>query len=229
MKKLVTTIALLAICSSSAFAANAVRISQVYGGGGGSTGTYIKDYVELFNSSGSAVDLSNWALEYGSATGTWGSAATNYFVFPAGASIAPCSYLLVETSTPGSAGVALPVAADYSTTNMSMSATNGKVGLFSALNAGVACGSEAAGTLIDKVAWGTANCPEVTATPGLSSTEVIVRGGAGMTDTDNNSADFAKVVAGSVPLHNAGSGPNTQCLATPTSPKTWGSIKSQYR
>ncbi len=229
MKKFATTLALVALCASSALAANAVRISQVYGGGGGSTGTYLKDYVELFNNSGSPVNIGGWVIEYGSATGNWGSAATNYFVFPTGTIIQPCKYLLIETGAVGTAGVALPVTADFSTTNMSMSATNGKVGLFSALNAGVACGSEIAGTLVDKVGYGTgtAICPEVTAVSALSATQGAIRKLNGVQDTDNNLNDFT-VVNNPVP-HNSASPVNQDCLSVPTQNNTWGSIKSMYR
>ncbi|MEY4070887.1 MAG: hypothetical protein RL721_1501, partial [Candidatus Eisenbacteria bacterium] len=38
MKRLVTTLALLVVCAGTASAANQMRISQVYGGGGGTTG-----------------------------------------------------------------------------------------------------------------------------------------------------------------------------------------------
>ena len=234
MKKLVTTIGALAaigLLASSALAANAVRISQVYGGGGGSTGTYLRDYVEIFNSSGTAVNIGGWTLEYGSATGNWGSSAGNIFTFPVGTMIQPCSYLLIEAGAPGTAGSALPIAADFSTvtTGFSMSATSGKVGLFTAANANLACGSEIAGTLVDKVAYGTANCAEGTATPTLNSTNVAVRGLGGMTDTDSNQADFSVQTTASVTLHNAASGTNANCLSTPSMNSTWGRVKQIYR
>lgn len=231
MKKIATTLVLLALCASSAMAANAVRISQVYGGGGGSTGTYLRDYVELFNNSGTPVNISGWALEYGSATGNWGSSAANIFVFPANTIIQPCSYLLIEAGAAGTAGTALPVTPDFSTptTGFSMSATNGKVGLFTATNANLACGAELPGTLVDKVGYGTgaAICPETTAMSGLSSTQGGVRNGGGTVDSDNNLNDFA-VVLNPIP-RNRLSAQNPGCLATPTGTSTWGKIKTLYR
>ena len=226
MKKLVTTLALLAICSTSAFAANSVRISQVYGGGGSGTAAYLNDYVELFNSSGTAVDLSGWALEYGSATGNWGSSALNIFTFPQGASIAPCSYVLIALSG-GGGGSPLPVTPDYTGT-LTLSGTAGKVALFSTGtgNANVACGSEA-GPIVDKVSYGTGNCPETTNVPALTSLTAAIRKLAGMTDTDNNSTDFT--IEGSFAPHNSASPANTQCLATPASSNSWGQVKSLYR
>ena len=226
MKKLVTTLALLAICSTSALAANAVRISQVYGGGGSGTAAYFDDYVELFNSSGSAVNISGWVLEYGSATGNWGSSALNIFTFPQGASIAPCSYVLVGLSN-GGGGAPLPVTPDYTGT-LTLSGTAGKVALFSVAtgNANVACGAEA-GPIVDKVAYGTGNCPEVAAVPALTSLTGAIRKVGGLTDTDNNLNDFT--VESSFTPHNSHSPANTSCLATPATNGTWGSVKALYR
>lgn len=234
MNKFATRVMAFALCATAisaaaAFAANPVRISQVYGGGGGSTGTYLYDYVELFNNSGSSVNIGGWVLEYGSATGNWASSTSNAFTFPAGTTIGPCKYILVQLGPAGTVGAALPVTPDYTTANISASATNGKVGLFNALNSNLACGSELAGTLVDKVAYGTANCAEGTATAALTSTTTDVRNGAGTVDTDNNSADFAQVASGSVTLHNSSSPANIGCLATPTNAQTWGSIKTIYR
>jgi hypothetical protein len=187
-----------------------VKISQIYGGGGSTSGgpTYNKDYVEIFNSSSSPVDIGGWAIEYGSATGTWASATSAIFTFPAGTTIQPCQYMLVASATASAAGGALPVTPDF-TFNIAMSATNGKVGLFNAVNSNKACGSETAGTLVDKISYGTGNCPEGTATAALNVTSGAVRNGDGATDTDNNSADFT-VTTVPVP-HNAASPAPASC------------------
>lgn len=232
MKKLVTTVltvAALALVANASFAANAVRISQAYGGGGGS-GTYTYDYVELFNSSGVAVNVGGWAVEYGSPTGNWGSSATNYYVLPAGTTIQPCSYLLIQLGSAGTAGVALPVTPDLVSSNISAGQTNGKIGLFNAVQANVACGAEAAGTLVDKVAYGTANCWEgAAACAALTNATTAVRGNGGMTDTDNNNTDFSAQPTPGLTIHNSQSGANAACLATPSMKGTWGALKSIYR
>jgi len=226
MKKLVTTLALLAICSTSALAANSVRISQVYGGGGSASAAYVNDYVELFNASGAAINISGWTLEYGSATGNWGSSALNIFTFPQGASIGACSYVLVALSG-GGGGAPLPVTPDYTGT-LTLSGTTGKVALFSTAtgNANVACGAEA-GPIVDKVSYGTGNCPETTNVAALSAFTAGVRKVGGLTDTDNNSSDFT--VEGSFAPRNSSSPANPDCLATPTAPSTWGAVKGLYR
>lgn len=184
-----------------------VKISQVYGGGGGSTGTYIRDYVELYNSSCLLTDISNWALEYGAATGNWGSSSGNIFTFPPGTAIPPKKYLLVQCGAAGTAGAALPVTPDFSTatSGFSMSATSGKVALFTAVNSNLACGSELAGTLVDKVSYGSANCAEGTVKTGLTATTVLVRKNGGETDSDNNSNDFDVVSASGISLRNSSS------------------------
>ncbi len=231
MKKLVTmvlTVAALALVAQASFAANAVRISKVYGGGGGS-GTYTHDFVELFNYSNSPIDISGWAVEYGSATGNWGSSTGNYFVLPVGTTIQPCSYLLIQCGAAGTAGVAIPVTPDLVTPNISASQSSGKIGLFNVLQANVACGSEAPGSLVDKVAYGTANCAEGAVVPGVSNTTAVVRNNNGISDTDNNVADFTVAAVNSVTIFNAASGANAMCLATPSMKNTWGALKSIYR
>lgn len=228
MKKIVIVIAILAL-AAPAFAVSAnVRISQVYGAGGNSGAVYNQDFVELFNASGFDVNISGWVIEYGSATGTWGSSASNYFVFPAGSWIAGCSYVLVATG-PASATVGAPIPAtpDYvQLSGPNLSGSNGKVGLFNALNAGVACGSELAGTLVDKVAYGTATCAEGTATPALTATTGLVRNGGGTVDTDNNSADFANVTS---PVPNNRATLPVACAPVAAESQSWGALKSNFR
>ncbi|MEY3141841.1 MAG: hypothetical protein RLY21_334 [Planctomycetota bacterium] len=187
-----------------------VRISQVYGGGGSSStsATYKKDYIELFNSGSTPVSIGGWVLAYGSATGNWASSTSNFFTFPKGTVIQPCGYLLVACGAAGTGGADLPVTADFVTTNINASATNGKIGLFNAAIANVACGSEAAGTLVDKVSYGTANCAEGTAVGVLSNATGAVRNGGGTADTDSNVDDFTVVTA-----------PTPRSSQSPTNPK----------
>jgi hypothetical protein len=229
MKRLATLVALLAVCAAPAFAANALRISQVYGGGGsaaGSSATYNVDYIEIYNNGNVALNISNYALEYGSAAGSWGSSALNQFVFPPGTTIQACQYMLVAFGPPSAGGAPLPIAADFTGT-LTMSASAGKVALFTSLNNNLACGSELAGTLVDKVSYGTGNCPEVTNVGTLSNNQGAVRNAAGVTDTDNNLNDFT-IVGNPVP-RNTQSPKNPNCLVTPTHASTWGAVKSIYR
>jgi hypothetical protein len=229
MKKVIgLVVACGALVAQSAFAVSAIRISQVYGGGGSALPgpTYNQDYVEIYNSSSFAVNISSWTIEYGSATGSWGSSAGNIFTFPNPTNIPACSYILVALGMPSAGGGPLPITPDFTGT-LSMSATTGKVALFNAVNTNLACGSELPGTLQDKLGYGpTSNCPEGTAIAVLSTTTGAVRNTGGAADTDDNSVDFTITMA-PVP-HNSASGQNPGCVVIGVEPSTWSSVKTLF-
>ena len=50
---------------------HALVISQIYGGGGNSSSTYTNDFIEIFNNTGAAVDLSGYSVQYASASGAF--------------------------------------------------------------------------------------------------------------------------------------------------------------
>jgi len=231
MRKLV--IALLAIgvfAASTASAANQIRISQVFGGNstGVAAGNFMQDYVELYNSGSSDLDISGWAVEYSSSASTalWGGTGSTWQTFallPAGSVIKACGYFLVGAATSAS-GNPLPVAPDFQQVTMNLSGTTGRVGLFSVFYAGAGCGVET--NLVDKVAYGTATCPEVTSAPAPSTLLAIFRAQGGMQDTDVNLADFA--TAAGAP-RNSASAINPLCTPVPTVNTTWGKVKTMYR
>jgi hypothetical protein len=162
-----------------------IVISQVYGGGGNSGATYQNDFVELFNRGASAVNLSGWAIQYASSTGTtWQKTDLN-------GTLAPGQYLLVQQASGGASGVPLP-APDVMGT-ITMAATAGKVVLTNTnvlIASGTACPSGA--TIVDIAGYGSAaNCFEGAGpTPTLSATTAALRGSNGCTETDNNNMDF---------------------------------------
>jgi predicted extracellular nuclease len=200
--------ALLAGLSTNAFAASDVVISQVYSGGGGtgSTTTWKRDFIELFNRSGSVVNLSGMSVQYQSATGTtWQAGA-----LPA-VELQPGQYFLVATGTAGTAG------ADITTANhswsASMAAGAGKVALASIATAMKTSGGEA---IIDLVGYGsTATIFETAPAPAPTSVaSALQRAALGCTDTDDNSKDFGNVAATSPrnmasPLNVCGGGGGT--------------------
>lgn len=163
-----------------------VVISQIYGGGGNSGAPFRNDFVELFNRSTSAVDLTGWSLQYTSAAGSsWGSQKTGLSGI-----LEPGRYLLVQMASGGATGNPLPAADIAGSTNLS--ATAGKLAL---VNGGaslpaVACPSDA--SIVDLVGYGsTANCFEgATAAPAPSNTSAVIRAGQGCTDTDGNGTDL---------------------------------------
>ena len=79
-----------------------VVISEVYGGAGSGTPTYRHDFIELFNRGTTAVDVSNWSVQYASAT------ASTWSVTPlTSVTLLPGQYYLVQESSGGSSGVVL--------------------------------------------------------------------------------------------------------------------------
>jgi hypothetical protein len=188
---------------SNARVSNTIVISQVYGGGGSNTAgpTYKNDYVELFNLSSAPASLNGLALQYGSATGQFGSTATNIFVLP-DVTLQPGQHYLIQTGATGTAGLDLPVTPDTITTGLSMAAAGGKVALTNTATA-LACGATATpctlpdSRIIDLVAYGTSNNGEggVSVNNGAAFTNMqgAVRNANGCTDTDNNNSDLAAV------------------------------------
>jgi len=174
-------------------------ISQAYGGGGGASGTYINDYVELKNISSAPQSVAGLVLMYGSATGQFGSSGGNIYALTGGI-VQPGQYYLIQVGPAGSAGTAFPVAPDEVTPNLTMSASNGKVALVTSAFPPNTCGATASPcplpdpNIIDLVAWGTANNAEGgAATNGgssLTSVQGNVRKNGGCQETDNNNNDF---------------------------------------
>ncbi len=194
-------------------ASTTVVISQVYGGGGSNSGTpsFKNDYVELKNISSSPVSINGWSIQYGSATGQFaGTNGTNLVVLP-DVTLQPGQYYLVQTGSAGTAGADFPVTPDTTSTNLSMSASSGKVALVNSATP-LGCGADATpctlpdARIIDLVGYGAANQAEGNApTNGgsaLTNTQGNVRNNNGCTDTDNNNNDFT-IVTNPVPRNTA--------------------------
>jgi Lamin Tail Domain/FG-GAP-like repeat len=211
---------------NSAAVSTTLVISQVNGGGGGSTGTYLFDYVEIKNVSGTPQSLNGLSLYYGSAVGNFASTAGNAFALP-NVMLNPGQYYFVQTGPTGSAGAAFPVTPDATTANLTMSGTSGKVALATSALAINTCGATATpcsaaqlGFLVDWVAYGAAgngtagNGEGGTATnngAAITASQGNVRKTGGCTDTDNNNADF-DVITAPVPRNTS----STATTCTPT-------------
>lgn len=168
-----------------------IVINEVYPGGGNSGATYNADFVELYNSGGSAVNLTAYKIWYATATGTFNSSVSLTGTIPA------AGYYLVQTTNPGTNGVALPTP-DQASASPALASTRGNILLTDstfALGSGFACPAGGTGGVIDRVGYGTGACPENTASsaPGNNSNS-IQRTPAG-SDTDNNSVDFVPAAA----------------------------------
>ena len=167
-------------------AANPLRISQIYGAGGISGALLRNDYVELYNSGTTPIDLSGWSVQYASATGTsW----SNMFVLSG--TIQPGGYFLIQ----GAGGVnGDPIPTPDFTGTVNLSGSTGKLALVQSTTALTGtCPSDPA--IMDFVGYGTsANCYEGTlAAPAPSTITSIIRGNGGCEDTDNNNLDFTAV------------------------------------
>ena len=179
--------------AASALRVNApVVISQLYGGGSNSGAPLTNDFVELFNRSDAAVDITGWSVEYASATGTG-----NFVANPVGGLsglLQPGQYFLVQLAG-GTTGAPLPPADAVGSSHMS--ATAGKVALVSSsaslgCNVGSAACTPAQESLIqDLVGFGGASYFEAAPTPVLSNTTAGLRDRGGCEDTNNNAADFS--------------------------------------
>lgn len=178
-----------------------VVISQVFGGGGNAGATVNADYIELFNQGSTTAVLQNYALQYGSATGT-----TTFLVgaLPATVTLATGQFYLVQGAA-GTAGAALGVTPD-ATVSLNLSGTAGKIALVSSKTALTGACPLPNAAVLDLVGYGAANCSEGgTTAPTLSSMLAAVRHNV-CVNTNNNGADFGTVTAGTA-VHNSASTP----------------------
>ncbi|RDC58498.1 hypothetical protein DU508_00385 [Pedobacter chinensis] len=186
--------------------ANHIVISEVYGGGGNSGAVYKNDFIELYNPTLTAVDLTGWSVQYASAAGT------SWQVTTLSGSIAPKGFYLIQEAA-GTAGTTNLPTPDKTGT-IAMAAGAGKVLLANVTTAQT--GTLPAGPqIVDLVGYGTTAvgfegsgpAPVPTATFSVerkaSATSDATTLGAGGTeefdgngyDSDDNSFDFVAKVA----------------------------------
>ena len=161
--------ALFAASPAQAVSANVV-ISEVYGGGGNSGAVWKNDFVELYNGSDAAVDVTGWVVKYYSSSGGAGGKATL-----SGHVASKHTYLVQMAAGTNVLATALPTPDAFG--SASMSGTDGRIDLTS--------GS----TVIDRVGYGTANTSEGYTTASLTNTVSATRN-APCVDTDVNATDF---------------------------------------
>lgn len=165
--------------------ANYVIISQIYGAGGNSGALYTHDFIELYNPTDQPVNLSGWSIQYATAANT-AKAFSGKMVL--NGTINAKGYYLIQLAG-GTNGVALPVAADESSTQVNMGGTAGQVALVS--NSETITGVLSA-NVVDFVGFGTTAAEfEGSKAPAPSTTESIIRVTEGV-DTNNNGLDFKK-------------------------------------
>ena len=201
--------ALLLVSLSAAVTARAasstVVISQVYTAGGNSGATYNADYVELFNLSGASVNITGWALQYFSATAA-ASATPTISPVTGTVILQPGQRYLIQAA-PGTAGAALPNAADQTSSNLAMGAAAGRIYVTST-TAALSNASGCPTNYVDFVGYGTtANCYETARATAPTTSQAIARTNS-CVDADNNAGEFALTTA---------AGRNSSATATPCS------------
>lgn len=155
--------------------------------------TYQYDYVVLHNTTGTAIDLSGFALQTinGTGTGNWSVLDLT------GGSISAYGYYLIQLGTTASTlgGAALPVTADATAGDaMALGPNSAKLAITNtttALTGAISTGA----SIVDMVGFGTqANAREGSSSannaPSPTNTTAITRDAAGGFDTNVNSADF---------------------------------------
>ena len=180
-------------------------ISQVYAGGGNSGAHYTHDFVELLNRGTTAVNFATtpYSVQYAGATANFGA---NKIDLSSGA-IAPGKYFLVQLSSGGANGAALP-AAD-ATGSINMAATAGKITLVVGTTALNAASCPLGAAVSDFVGYGpTANCFEGSnpAPAQASAANADLRKAGGCIDTNENAADF--LVSAPFPRHSSSAANN---------------------
>ena len=188
----------------------AVIINEVYGGGGNSGAPYTNDFIELVNTGTTAVDLTGWSVQYGSATGTTWTGKTAL-----AGSVAPGARYLIAEAAGTTPSAALPT--PDATGTIAMSGTAGKVALVNStttLSCGATC-STAPG-VVDFVGFGGANdAAGGTPTPATSNSTSAQRRNNPVVNTGNNGADFT--IAAPTPKAVNGAAPTgPDCTAVPT-------------
>ncbi|MGW0708105.1 lamin tail domain-containing protein [Streptomyces sp. NPDC002643] len=191
----------------AAFAAPSATavVAEVYGGGGNSGATLIRDFVELANAGSAAYDLSGLSVQYlpGSP-----SASSQWQVTQLSGSIAPGGRFLVAEAAGSGGTTALPT--PDATGSIAMSATSGTIALVTgttALTCKTAADCAADGSIVDLVGYGSAVVREGTGpVTGASNTASVARA-ASLADTDDNATDLTSGTPS--PVNSAGETPGS--------------------
>lgn len=188
---------------ASAAPANHVIINELYVNGGSAGQTYNQKFVELYNPTSEAVDISEWSLQYRSGTSSAAFSATTKYDLDG--IIQPGQHFLVAGGTNGANGAALPTPDQVTT--LSPAAGGGTLALVSstelipALTGDLTGGRASDNSVVDLIGFGTTNTFETAAAPGpVNTTTAKSINRTGFADTDNNSVDFTlSAVGGATP------------------------------
>lgn len=205
--------------------AGTVRISQIYTNGGLSLAPYNSDYIELFNSGATAIDIGGWLLAYGGASTTSSYGCSNCTqTFPVGTTIDGCGYLLVRVGP-----ISMTTGAPVPSPDVEFAAPNlrafGSLMLIRSGNPQGHC--PVLPETEDLLGWAT-SCHEGFPALGISDrgNQALHRLNAGFIDSNDNWTDF--YLAAATPRSGA-SPKNPTCLSTSAIQSSWGRVKAIHR
>jgi Lamin Tail Domain len=161
-----------------------VVINEIYTEGGLAGASYKNDFVELYNTTGSACNLTNYSIQV--ATGNANN-FPNVFAFPNGSVIPGAGFFLIQFGSGGANGANLPLADFAATTDLSSS---GKVAL---VNNPASLTGNCASNLtnsMDFVGYGTTNCYLGTGAAMMNTVTHSIERTYNGANTRNNDVDF---------------------------------------
>lgn len=162
-----------------------VIINEVYGGGGNARAPLSNDFVELANTSDTAIDLNGWSLQYASSAGTnWNNS------IDLSGTIEPDSLFLVEAAA-GANTDATPLPTPDVVGSIAMSASKGNVALVNSVDPLTCEKTDCANddAVIDLVGYGAADAFAGTGpAPAPSNEKSVAR--TDLANTADNAADF---------------------------------------
>lgn len=167
-----------------------VIIYEMYPGGGNSSAVYQDDFIVLYNTGSTSVNLSTWSIQYASETGPsdpfiWSSQNLT-------GTIAAGGYFLIKVTTSGTVGLDLPTPDATASFGGGMANTGGKLALVSNQTALSGINPLPNANVSDFLGWGSSATASETSpapTTGLSSNTKSLRRNS-TTDNNNNSTDF---------------------------------------
>ena len=162
-----------------------VIIYEMYPGGGNSSAVYQDDFIVLYNTGSTSINLSTWSIQYASAAGTsWDKQNLS-------GTIAAGGYFLIKVTTNGTVGLDLPTPdATVSFGSTGMAVGEGKLALVSNQTSLSGANPLPNANVSDFLGWGsTASASETSPAPTINNNTKSLRR-SNTTDSNNNSSEF---------------------------------------
>ena len=162
--------------------------------------SYNADFVELYNPTGSAIDLNGLSVHYRSVSGN-----ATVAPYALAGSVGAGGHWLIQMSDPGAVGAALPTPDSTALPAFALSGPGGQVYLLNGVTPITTTGDMAGNpAIVDMVGLSTSTSFETAVGPTTNNNNSANRDATG-TDTDNNTADFT--LAAPSPTNGGGTTP----------------------